>query len=143
MSEVNLRVAAKAVIVYQDSVLVLREAGTYEEGTNIGKYGLPGGRINPDESFYDALNREVQEETGLKVKPIRPLHVGEWWPDIKGQKNHIVAVFMLCESNTDEVVLSEEHDSYEWVDLVSLLKFSMVEPDRTVTEQVLQNGIAD
>lgn len=137
MSDVNLRVAAKAAIVHKGKVLILREAGTYDEGTNIGKYGLPGGRINPEESFYDALDREVEEETGLKVKPIKPIHVGEWWPEIKGNKNHIVAVFVLCESDTDEVVLSEEHDSYEWLDAKTLPKYSVVEPDRTVAEQVL------
>jgi len=117
----------------------LREAGTYDEGTNIGKYGLPGGRINPEESFYDALAREIKEETGLKVGVVKPVHVGEWWPNIKGQKNHIVAVFVLCNSLTDEVVLSTEHDSYEWVDAKTLPEFTMVEPDRTVAEQVLQN----
>jgi 8-oxo-dGTP diphosphatase len=139
MSDINLRVAAKAAIIYKNKVLILREANTYKDGTNIGKYGLVGGRINPEESFFDALERETKEETGLKVETIKPVYVGEWWPNIKGQKNHIVAVFVLCESKTDKVVLSEEHDSYEWVDAKLLSKFSMVEPDRTVAEQVLND----
>ena len=137
MSDINLRVAAKAAILYKNKVLILREANTYKDGTNIGKYGLVGGRINPEESFFDALEREILEETGLKVETSKPVHVGEWWPNIKGQKNHIVAVFVLCNSTTDKIVLSEEHDDYKWVDAKTLPKFSMVEPDRTVVEQVL------
>lgn len=139
MSEVNLRVAAKAAILHNGKILILREANTYDEGTNIGKYGLPGGRINPEESFFVALAREVKEETGLSVEVIKPVQVGEWWPEIKGQKNHIVAVFVECMADTNEVVLSEEHDSYEWVDSKRLSLFGMVEPDRTVAEQVLQD----
>lgn len=137
--EINLRVAAKAAIVHKDKVLILREAKTYKDGTNIGKYGLPGGRINPAESFFDALAREIKEETGLKVEVVKPVHVGEWWPNIKGQKNHIVAVFVLCNSRTDEVVLSDEHDSYVWVDAKTLPEFSMVEPDRSVAEQAVRD----
>ena len=137
MSDVNLRVAAKAAIFYKNKVLILREANTYKDGTNIGKYGLVGGRVNPEESFFDALAREVKEETGLKVDVVKPVYVGEWWPNIKGQKSHIVAVFVLCNAHTNKVVLSDEHDDYKWVDAKKLPEFSMVEPDRTVTEQVL------
>ena len=55
--EINLRVAAKAVIVKDGKVLILREASTYTEGTNIGKWGSPGGRIEASESFFDGLRR--------------------------------------------------------------------------------------
>ena len=47
MSEVILKVAAKAVIMNAEGkILIVREADTYEEGTKIGKWGLPGGRID-------------------------------------------------------------------------------------------------
>jgi len=32
-----------------------------------GMYEFPGGRVEPFESFFDALKREVKEETGLDV----------------------------------------------------------------------------
>jgi 8-oxo-dGTP diphosphatase len=119
MSEQQIvqRIAAKAVIVNEaGKVLLLREAPTYVEGTNHGKYGLPGGRINPGEVFLDGLKREVAEETGLEVRVVRPVHVDEWRPVIKGVLNQIVGMFMLCEPVTREIVLSEEHDDYRWID---------------------------
>lgn len=139
MSEVLLRVAVKAVITHKDKVLIVREAKTYLEGSQFGKYGLPGGRIEPNESFYDALEREVKEEVGLSIKHIRPVHMGEWWPEIKGVKNHIVAMFILCESESDKIMLSDEHDSYEWIDLEGLKKRNVMEPDRTAAFNYLSS----
>jgi len=47
-----------------------------QQGTRYGQniqeiWELPGGRIEPYESFYDALKREVKEETGLDVTAIQ------------------------------------------------------------------------
>lgn len=138
MSEVVLRVAAKAVITHKGKVLIVREANTYEEGSQFRKYGLPGGRIEADESFFDALAREVKEEVGLSIKPIRPIYVGEWWPTIKDRKNHIVAMFMLCEAITDQVTLSDEHDRYEWIPPSEYKKYEMMDPDDKVIASLLR-----
>lgn len=136
MSEVLLRVAAKAVITYKGKVLIVREAKTYQEGSQFGKYGLPGGRIEAGEAFFDGLAREVKEEVGLFVTPIKPVYIGEWWPTIKDRKNHIVAVFMLCEATTDQVTLSEEHDDFKWIDPSEVDSFEMMDPDDKVLESL-------
>ena len=133
-----LRVAAKAVIVHKGKVLIVREASTYNDGNKIGQYGLVGGRIDPEESFYDALSREVMEEVSLTVKPIQPVHVGEWWPEIKGAKNHIVAIFMECSLKSGSIKLSEEHDDFAWVDLANVKDYQIMEPDKTVVINFLK-----
>jgi 8-oxo-dGTP diphosphatase len=110
------RVAAKALVVDDEGkVLILREASTYVEGTNVGKYGTPGGRLEPGEPFMEALRREVREECGLEVEIGRPVHVDEWSPVIKGVPNHIVGMFLRCRPRPGEIRLSEEHDDYKWV----------------------------
>ncbi len=129
MNTTRLKVAAKAVIVRDGTVLIVREAHTYEEGTNIGIWGLPGGRINDDEAFYDGLAREVREETGLDVEPIRPVYVGEWWPVIKDVPHHIVAMFVVCVPLSTTVVLSDEHDEFVWVGIDELEQYHIMPPD--------------
>lgn len=127
------RVAMKAVIVRKGKVLLLREASkTYEDGTNPSRYHFPGGRINPGEPFADGLKREVLEETGLDVTLGQPIYVGEWFPSIKGVKNHIVAVFIVCEASSQEIALSDEHDAYDWVDLVTFKELDIMPPDEEV-----------
>jgi 8-oxo-dGTP diphosphatase len=114
--DVIQQVAAKAIIAKDGKILLLRES-TREDNSQQGKYEFPGGRIEADEKLTDGLFREVREETGLEIKAGEPISVGEWFPTINGQKVHIVAIFYACEYVSGEVKISDEHDSYEWVDL--------------------------
>lgn len=111
-----MRVAAKAVIINsKGEVLLLREANTYKDGTNVGRYHFPGGRLDPGESYEDGLRREAKEETGLEVKPANPIYVGEWRPVIQGVPHQIIAIFTLCDTKSTDVNLSFEHDDFRWV----------------------------
>jgi 8-oxo-dGTP diphosphatase len=136
MADIVLKVAAKAVITDEDGkVLVLREGNAYEEGTNIGKYGLPGGRIDTGEAYEEGLRREVKEETGLEVEPLYPIYVGEWRPVIKDVPHQIIAIFTVCKAKTKNIKLSEEHDDYKWVDPGKLSKLTFMPPDDNVIER--------
>ena len=134
--DVVLRVAAKALITRADGkVLVVREADTYDEGTKIGKYGIPGGRLDIGESYEDGLVREVKEETGLKVEPLYPIYVGEWRPEIRGIPHQIVAIFTVCKAKTTDVKLSEEHDDFKWINPHSPKGVTFMPPDDEVVRR--------
>lgn len=81
----KLFVAAKAMIVHEGKVLMLREASTSPDGTQIGLMQFPGGRLKPGEAVTDGLKREAFEETGLAVTPVRPVAVQEWRPHVRGE----------------------------------------------------------
>jgi 8-oxo-dGTP pyrophosphatase MutT (NUDIX family) len=79
-------------------------------------YELPGGRMEYGETIEETLQRELLEETGLKVKPVRLL---DTWNYINEEKQHQVAgVIYLCEvvGGNSDVQLSDEHDSYRWLE---------------------------
>lgn len=133
-----LNVAAKAVIINSDGQLLLvRESSTHDTNTQSSRYGLPGGRLNPGESYVAALKREVMEEVGLEVDLGRPVYVGEWRPVIKGVPHQIVAIFTLCKAKTNEVRLSEEHDGFEWIDPKQHGKYDTMDPDGDVIDAYL------
>jgi 8-oxo-dGTP pyrophosphatase MutT (NUDIX family) len=119
-------------------VLILREASTYWEGTSHGRYQLPGGRIETGEAFFDALQREVSEETGLSVEPLYPLYVGEWRPVIKGVQNQIIAMFVLCKTQGGDIELSEEHDEGLWIEPEGYAKHDLMPPDDKVIEAYIE-----
>jgi 8-oxo-dGTP diphosphatase len=111
----KLYIGMKALVVHEGKVLILREA-KYDEGTNTGKWDVPGGRIEPDEPFLVGLKREVMEESGLTIEPEEVLGVFETFPTIKGEPCHIVRVYYRVRPLTTQVTLSGDHDLYEWID---------------------------
>lgn len=115
----KLFIGAKALIVHEGKVLLVREAA-YDEGVSTGMWDVPGGRINPEEPILEGLQREVTEESGLKIEPGEVLGVFETFPEIKGEVCHVVRVFYKAKALTTDVVLSQDHDTYEWVTLEDL-----------------------
>ena len=58
--------AVGAVAVRDDGALLLVRRGKVPA---LGRWSLPGGRVDWGETLRDALRREVIEETGLEVAP--------------------------------------------------------------------------
>jgi ADP-ribose pyrophosphatase YjhB (NUDIX family) len=131
------RIAMKAVI-YNDNheILILQEAGdSYSDGVNEGKWQLPGGRIEIGENWRDGLDREVLEETGLKVNIIKPIFIGEWHPVIKSIKTQIIAVFNICKYIDGAVKISQEHSDYKWINKPDIDKYIFTTPDDEVLRE--------
>lgn len=118
MSDVapKLFIATKAFIEHEGKVLIVRESTQYKDGTNPGKFDVPGGRLNPGERFDEALRREVKEETGLEVEIHEPIHVGEWRPVVREEPWQVVGVFFRVTCSSKEVTASVDHNELKWID---------------------------
>ncbi len=73
-------------------------------------YTLPGGHVEPGESFVDAVLREMKEETGLTVHDPRLVGVKQF-PIENGR--YVVLLFK-AEKYEGELVSSEE-GTMEWI----------------------------
>jgi 8-oxo-dGTP diphosphatase len=136
--DMTQRIAAKAIIIKDGKVLILREAATYGDGTQIGRYQVPGGRVEIGEHFEDALRREVKEETGLTIDIAYPLYVGEWRPVIKGVPNQIIGIFFVCHPTSDAITLSSEHDDYQWIEPSKWSDYDLMDPEDKVIDAYLR-----
>ncbi len=119
MSEASidkLFVATKAFIERDGKVLVVRESVNYQDGTNAGKFDVPGGRLSAGEHFDEALRREVKEETGLTATVHEPIYVGEWRPTVRGENWQIVGIFFRVSCDASDVLLSDDHMEFLWID---------------------------
>lgn len=99
--------AIKAVIKRGTDVLILKKSDIVD--IYPGQWDLPGGRLDPEESWDDGLTREVREETGLQVKflcEVRTWESSRW--DTLGKT-------VLCDYITGEVRLSWEHTEFFWL----------------------------
>lgn len=125
--EPKLFIATKALILHNKKVLLLRESGSYQEGTNTGRFDVPGGRLHPGERFDEALGREVREETGLTVKIGKPVFVNEWRPVVRGKEWQVVGIFFECHATSQEIRLSVDHNAYVWIDPTEYMKHPIID----------------
>lgn len=77
-----------------------------------GLWDLPGGKVDPGESFDAALRREVLEETQLTVRVGRLLGATETEAPLK----RIIYLVMEAHQEAGQVRPSDEHDAFIWVD---------------------------
>lgn len=83
--------------------------------------------MKPGQRFDESLLREIKEETGLDVKIGRPFFVNEWRPIVRGEQWQIVGIFFECFATSSEVMLSEDHDVYKWIDPKEYKNFDLVD----------------
>lgn len=85
-------------------------------------YTLPGGHVEPGESFVDAVVREMKEETGLTIS--NPHLVGiKQFPIENGR--YIVLLFKSADYCGD--LISSDEGKMEWVDVDKLSEVNVVE----------------
>lgn len=110
------RVGCGAVILRGSSILLLRRVNAPEAGA----WGIPGGKVDPFETVPDAVRREVEEETGLRLGQLELLCVVDQIDQGEGQ--HWVAPAYLALTFTGEASLREpaKHDGLEWFDFEAL-----------------------
>jgi NAD+ diphosphatase len=76
-------------------------------------WDLPGGFVDPGETFLEALIREIKEETNLDVAVVQFLGS---YPSIYGDTGKTtIAEAYLFEAANRRVELSEENSEHKWV----------------------------
>lgn len=125
---VRLFIATKALVQYQGRVLILRESNKYVDGVEAGKFDVPGGRMTvPGESYLDALRREIREEAGLEIDNIKPFFVNEFRVTKQNELWQIVAIFFQADAVGGQVVLSDDHCEYLWIDAKNFGDYAVIE----------------
>lgn len=88
-----------------------------------GEWDFPGGTVEFSEEPLEALNREILEETGLKVEISKPIYVCSQAQDSR----HQFWIIYECKYVGGEVKLNpEEHEKYLWVDNSKISKLPMI-----------------
>jgi len=114
-----IEVGVQGVILREDTVLLGFRLNTY----GVGTWGLPGGRLEWQESLEKCIAREVKEETSLLVTHSHPFGVANTVDFSIG--THHVQIGMLIDEYTGEPRVMEPQKCREW------RFFSLIElPDR-------------
>lgn len=101
-------------------------------------YALPGGHVEPGESIYQSVIREMQEETGLTILHPRLCGVKQF-PIENGR--YIVILFET-EAFTGDLVSSAE-GKMEWVRLDELDRYDTVADLRELLDVMLRDDLTE
>jgi ADP-ribose pyrophosphatase YjhB (NUDIX family) len=106
--------AVSAAIIRDGKVLIVRRARPPAGGL----YTLPGGGVEPGETLFEAVIREVREETALEVEPVGIAGYREAiGRDAGGRvERHYVILPFAARWLAGEPVLNEELSEAMWLD---------------------------
>jgi ADP-ribose pyrophosphatase YjhB (NUDIX family) len=125
-----------AIIFRRDRVLLVERGKSPLKGY----WSLPGGAVETGERLEDALRREVLEETGLVVNPVRVATIFERiMRDVQGEPEyHFVLVDYLCRVAGGSLKAASDVSRAEWVPRTALTRYKITEGTLPVIEQAFR-----
>lgn len=122
MNKLQTYVTTQLVIKNEDNEILLLRRN--KPG---GWFTLPGGTVREGETVVEACDREVEEETGLKVE-VRKL-VRVWQSDHIGSP--LLGIVFYAKNTVlknSKITLEKEHDKFGWFTFDDLMKDEAVDP---------------
>ena len=95
------------------------------------KWEFPGGKVEQNETFKEALSREILEELNVNIQ-IHSKVAEERYQD---EKINITLHYYMCSLIDNDIVLSE-HEAIEWVKKQDFLKYEFVPGDGDITSLI-------
>ena len=112
----KIREAGRGIVVENNKILLTHELNT-------GVYMSPGGGLEENETLSDCCVRELREETGVEVKPIRQfLRIKEYCPECLYVSNYFICEKTgECSQSLTEIEV--EHGAVpEWMEIEKALE---------------------
>lgn len=81
-------------------------------------YSIPGGHLDPGETFEDGAIREIKEETDLDIKNPQVIAVTNNLETYRKEGLHYISIALLAQdfSGTLKIMEPEKCDEWLWVD---------------------------
>src|SRR3989344_4107191 len=111
----NPKATATAIIIKDNRLLLLKR----NEDPFKGRWDLPGGFMQEEETPSEALKREIKEELGadeIKLTFIKSLPGKAYW---KKEELPVLSHFYLVEIN-NEIKLNKENSEFQFADLKNI-----------------------
>jgi 8-oxo-dGTP diphosphatase len=104
----------KALIIKDNQFLAVYN---FENGQKL--WDLPGGKMEFGETAEETLKREIYEELGIEIKPIKVI---DTWNYMHNDNCQITGIIYFSEMETDKIRISEEHHGFDWIDFEEINK---------------------
>ena len=91
------------------------------------KWEFPGGKVETNETFYEALSREIQEELSIQINVHEKIAEEKY----KDDQINIILHYYLCSEKSGTTILNE-HENIAWVEKKDFDKYDFVAGDGNV-----------
>ncbi len=108
--------AAIAVVLRGERLLLVRRS----HKPDAGRWGFPGGKIEPGETVIAAALRELAEETGVAADAVEVLTALDVIRHDGDVLHHYVLVAVLCRWRDGEGVPASDAHEAAWFDLAAI-----------------------
>lgn len=110
----QVRVGVGIMVLREGQVLLGKRRGSH----GAGEYAWPGGHLEFGETIEECIAREIEEETGLIVRPVRPVALS----NVIKYDRHYIDIQYLVEyvSGIPEVREPDKVESWAWYSLDEL-----------------------
>ena len=126
------KVEVVAAVIIKDSKILCVQRGVSKLDYISKKWEFPGGKIEENESFEDALIREIQEELRLNIRIEKLfLTVEHTYQDF-----HLTMHSYLCETENTELTLTE-HLDFKWLEKENLLALDWAAADVPIVKKLM------
>ena len=108
--------AAIAVVLRGERLLLVRRS----HRPDAGRWGFPGGKIEPGETVVAAALRELDEETGVAADAVEVLTAVDVIRRDGAVLHHYVLIAVLCRWRQGEGVAASDAHETGWFDLAAI-----------------------
>ena len=137
----NANIVVKGIIFNRNfnRILLIQRSNDDPIGANTGENA--GGNIEYGENPEEAIKREIREETGITEISIKNVA----YVSLANGENPLLVIAYICESQTETVTLSNEHQAFMWADIevckVMLPKTIIDDFDKNRIFELFRNSI--
>jgi len=124
MKNIIQKVTASGAVIKDGKILILQRA--QDDDIFPGLWELPSGKKEPRESVYDAVVREIKEETDVDVMVLDIIFTFNFEVEKPDEiKDFTQLVFLVEPVGDANVKISNEHQDFKWVSKEDLDNYNL------------------
>lgn len=123
------RVEVAAVYIQYNDLILLLHRQEYKSQGN--KWGIPGGKVDKDETALQAAIREVKEETGFDISKQLIENLDTVYVE-HNEKDHFIYHMFRTKMEGDPSAVKinfDEHKGFTWVSPADALKMDLIQDE--------------
>ena len=132
------RVAVGALVIKAGAVLLVKRG----KAPSDGKWAIPGGSVELGETLQQAAEREIFEETGIRIRAAEPVTTFDFIERNRhgSVRFHYVIIDLSAEYLSGNIKPGDDADQAAWIPFAELKELDMNTTTRTFLAEYLQKG---